>query len=49
VLGCFVADTGFLPVGCSSCTATASKGTASRTTIDADVDADAGVLEGDSA
>jgi hypothetical protein len=51
VLGCSVADTSVLPIGCSGGTAVVAEGTASRTAIDADVDADAGagVLEGDSA
>jgi hypothetical protein len=43
-----VADTGFVPIGCSGGTA-AVEGTASDTAIGADVDADGGVgvLEGD--
>jgi hypothetical protein len=53
VSGCYVADTGFLPVGCSSGTAAAAaaEGTVSSTVVDADVDTSVGVdvLEGDSA
>jgi hypothetical protein len=51
VPGCSVADTGFLPIGCSSGTAAAIEGTVSSTAIDADVDTSIGVdvLEGDSA
>jgi hypothetical protein len=50
VPSCSVADTGFLPVGCSGGTAAAAEGTASGTVVDAGVDADAGagVLEDDS-
>jgi hypothetical protein len=44
VPGCSVADTGFLPIGCSGGTAAAAKGTASETAIDADVDSGAGAL-----
>jgi hypothetical protein len=45
VLGCSVADTGFLPVGCTGGIVVAAEGTASRTPVDAGAD----VLEGDSA
>jgi hypothetical protein len=50
VLGCSVAATGVLPIGCSSGTAAVAEGTSYGTAIDVDVDADAGagVLEGDS-
>jgi hypothetical protein len=48
VPGCFVVDTGFLPIGWAGGTAAATEGTASRTVVHADVDAGAGVLEGDS-
>jgi hypothetical protein len=44
VPSCSAADTGFLPIGCSSGTA-AAEGTAFGTVVDAGV----GVLEGDSA
>jgi hypothetical protein len=47
VSGCFVADTGFLPVGYSGGTA-AAEGTASGTVVDADVDSGVGALKGDS-
>jgi hypothetical protein len=47
VPGCSATDTSFLIVGCSGCTAAASEGTASGTTVDAGVDADASFLEGD--
>jgi hypothetical protein len=46
VPGCSIVDIGFLPIGSSGGTA-AVEGTASETAVDADVDADAGVLEGD--
>jgi hypothetical protein len=49
VPGCFVDDTGFLPVGCSCGTDVTAEGTASRTVVDVDVNAGAGALEGDSA
>jgi hypothetical protein len=47
VPGCFITDTGFLPVGFSGGTTAAAEGTAFVTVVDADVDAGAGVLEGD--
>jgi hypothetical protein len=49
VPGYSVIDTGFLPVGYSSGTATAAKGTAFETVVDANVDAGASSPEGDSA
>jgi hypothetical protein len=50
VTGCSIADTGFLPVGCSSGTSAAAEGIVSSTAVDADVDTGVGVdvLEGDS-
>jgi hypothetical protein len=48
VLGCSVVDTSFLPVSCSGDTiAVATEGTASNMVVDANVEAGAGVLEGD--
>jgi hypothetical protein len=48
VLGCSVVDTSFLPVSCSGDTiAIAAEGTASNMVVDANVEAGAGVLEGD--
>ena len=47
--GYSVADTGFLPVGYSSGTAAAAKGTAFETIVDVDVDAGVGAPKGDSA
>jgi hypothetical protein len=50
VPGCSVSGTGFLPVGCSGGTAAAAaEGFAFGTATDADVDASAGIPEGDSA
>jgi hypothetical protein len=51
VPGCSIVDTDFLCAGCASGTVVAAEGTASRTVVDADVNAGAGVdvLEGDSA
>jgi hypothetical protein len=50
VPGCSVADTGFLPIGCSSGTNAAAEGTVSSTAVDADIDTGVGVdvLKGDS-
>jgi hypothetical protein len=45
--GCSVADTSFLPIGCSGGTAATAEGTASETAFDADIDSSAGVPEGD--
>jgi hypothetical protein len=45
VTGYSTVDTGFLPVGCDGSTAAAVEGIASKTTIEADVDAGAGALE----
>jgi hypothetical protein len=45
VTGYFTVDTGFLPVGCVGGTAATVEGTASGTTVEADVDVGAGALE----
>jgi hypothetical protein len=49
VPSCFATDTGFPLDGCDGGTAAAAEGTVFDTAVDADVDAGAGVLEGDSA